>query len=89
MGKPWNAYIMLKNKHINPVNKNGALKYCQNNKLATPPPAFSGFLEYIMVCKTMLFAVGVHPSIKKMSQKVWSVPLVDGKALELIFLKRK
>ena len=74
---------------MNPVNKNGALKYCQNSKLATPAAAFSGSLEYIMVCKTMFEAVGVHPSMRKMSQKVWSVPFVDGKAELLIFLKRK
>ena len=55
---------------MNPVNKNGALKYCQNSKLATPAAAFSGSLEYIMVCKTILLAVGVHPSMRKMSQKV-------------------
>ena len=80
---------MLKNRHMNPVNKNGALKYCQNSKLATRAAAFSGSLEYIMVCKTILLAVGVHPSMRKMSQKVWSVPLVDGKAELLSFLKRK
>jgi len=82
-------YIMLRKRHMNPVKRNGALKYCQNNKLATPPAAFSGSLEYIMVCKTMFEAVGVHPSMRKMSQKVWSVPFVDGKAELLIFLKRK
>jgi len=80
---------MLRKRHMNPVKRNGALKYCQNNKLATPPAAFSGSLEYIMVCKTMCEAVGVHPSMRKMSQKVWSVPFVDGKAELLIFLKRK
>ena len=61
--------MMRRNKQKNPVNKNGADKYCQNSKLATPADVFVGSRENIIVWSTMLLAVGVVPSMRKTSQK--------------------
>lgn len=61
--------MIARKSDIVPVSTTGAIAYCQNMHAPIPPAA--RLLPYICTCSIMLFAVGVPPSTKNVSQKAF------------------